>query len=293
MKTAHKLILALFAAAILTTCTATAYAEDDPWADDNRPALRGKKIELTEEKVDEIMAELAETNPAKAELLEKLRKENPDIFKAQIKRIAIGKSRRDNKGRMGQPGMNGRDGQQMPGRRSSRGGRGGRGDGMVRQQETETLEWLEKNDPDSAKELLELKQENRKLYVRKMSYLVKKYRKIMEAEKTNPALAAVLKEDLELKSQTGILMKKIRGTSDDKEKQELKSELEVLTGKRFDLIIKKKQLQYEDLLKKLEELKNSIKESEAEMENLKGKKADHIKERVEALINKTEEIRWE
>ena len=88
-------------------------------------------------------------------------------------------------------------------------------------------------------------------------------------------------------------MKKIRGTTDDGEKQKLKGELEVLTGKRFDLIIKKKQLQYEDLLKKLEELKNSIKEREAEIETLKGKKADHIKERVEELINNTEKIRWE
>ena len=59
------------------------------------------------------------------------------------------------------------------------------------------------------------------------------------------------------------------------------------------MIIKKKQLQYEALEKKLEELKNNIKQSEAELENLKGKKSDHIKERVEELISKTEKLRWE
>ena len=293
MKTAHKLIMTLFVAAILIACTATAYAEDDPWTDDDRPAQRGKKIELTEEKIDQIMAELAESNPAKAERLEQLRKENPDIFQAQIRRIAMGKTRRGGKDRTRQPGVPEQMGRRSTPSRGGRDGRGGRGAEMIRQQETETLEWLEKNDPDTAKKLLKLKEENRKLYISKMPNLVEKYREIMEAEKTNPALATVLKDDLEFKTQTGKLMRKIRGTSDDDEKEKLKGELEVLTGKRFDLLIKKRQLQYEDLLKKLEELKTRIKESKAEMENLKTKKADHIKERVETLINKTEKMRWE
>ena len=300
MKTAHKLTLAVFVTAILAICLPAVYAEQDPWTEDTESGPPRREVKLTDEKINEIMAELAANNPDKAERLEQLRKENPDTFNTVIARLAMNKEgRRDRRSREDRmmPGMpGGQMGRQTPGERvPSRDGKGGPGYGheMIRQQETETLEWLERNDPNEAKELLKLKEENHKLYIRKMSSAVKKYRKIMETEKNNPALAAVLKEDLELKRQTSDLMKKIRGTTDDGEKQKLKGELEVLTGKRFDLIIKKKQLQYEDLLKKLEELKNSIKEREAEIETLKGKKADHIKERVEELINNTEKIRWE
>ena len=296
MKTAHKLILTLFATATLALCSAAVYAERGPWQDNERPRMRGRGAELTEEKIDEIMAQLEQTDPEQAERLEKLRKENPVIFQIRLRRIARAdraerRGRRTRPGRDGVPGaMGGMNGMMPP--MGPRGEMGGRGMEMVRRRETELLEWLEKNDPDRAEEFLKLKDENPRLYIKKMSSAIRRYREVIEMEKTNPALAAVIKEDIELKSRVSKLMRKFRTATDD-EKEALRGELESLTSKRFDLIIKKKQLQYEDLKKKLEELKNNIKESEAELENLKNKKSEHIKERVEELINKTEKIRWE
>ena len=299
MKTTHKLILALFAMAVLTVWTTGVYAEQDPWQGDESPRSRSRGVELTEEKIDEIMAQLAETNPEQAEHLEKLREENPVIFKMQLKRIARGETANRRSRRNYAPGQGrGRPGGMddgMPGRPQTRGMRGktGRGMEMARQKETELLEWLEKNDPDRAEEFSKLKKENPRLYLRKMSSAIRMYREIIEIEKTNPALAAVIKEDLGLKTQVGKLMRKFRTATDD-EKETLRDELESLTSKRFDLIIKKKQLQYEDLKKKLEELKNNIKESEAELETLKSKKSDHIKERLdELIISKSEKINWD
>ena len=208
MKTAHKLTLAVFVTAILAICLPAVYAEQDPWTEDTESGPPRREVKLTDEKINEIMAELAANNPDKAERLEQLRKENPDTFNTVIARLAMNKEgRRDRRSREDRmmPGMpGGQMGRQTPGERvPSRDGKGGPGYGheMIRQQETETLEWLERNDPNEAKELLKLKEENHKLYIRKMSSAVKKYRKIMETEKNNPALAAVLKEDLELNRQ--------------------------------------------------------------------------------------------
>ena len=291
MKTAHKLILAVLVTALLTIPMASAYTEDAPLPEDEGLRPPRRMIELSEEKIDEIMQGLTETSPQIAERLEKLREEDPDAFQMQIRRIAMKSSHRGRRGERMQP-PEGRGGGKYGGRRSETRD-GGRGRDMMRQRETEILEWLEENDPNQAQELKTLKGENHRLYIKKMSSVIRKYNKVIDAEKTNPALAAVLKEDVELKSQTRALMKKIKAATDEDEKQELKTELESLTGKRFDLIIKKKQLRYEDLKKKLEELKNNIKESEAELENLKGKKSEQIKERVEELISKTEKIQWE
>jgi hypothetical protein len=294
MKTAHKLILTLFAMALLAVCSAAVYAEEDQGAEGEglRPNYKG--VELSEEKIDEIMQGLTETDPEMAKRLEKLRDENPEAFQMQIKRFAMRRTRdRGRDGKMSPGMMPGQPGGRYPRRSTARTSRRGLSREMMQQKETEILAWLEKNDPNQAQELKNLKEENQRLYIKKMARTVRKYDKVIEAEKTNPALAAVLKEDIALKGQIRTLTKKIKTTTDNDEKQQLKTELESVVSQRFDLIVKKKQLQYEDLLKKLEELKNNIKESEAELENLKGKKSDHIKERVDELISKTERIRWE
>jgi flagellar motor protein MotB len=122
---------------------------------------------------------------------------------------------------------------------------------------------------------------------------LKKYRRIFEAEKENPELAKVLKEDLELKEKRNKLLRRIRASTNDAEKKRLTKELEEVVSSRFDLIVKRKQIEYEQLSKKLEKLKEQVKRSEAEVEKWENVKDKEVKQRLEELISRAEKFNWE
>ena len=121
----------------------------------------------------------------------------------------------------------------------------------------------------------------------------KQYGRIAEATRENPKLAKVLKEDLELKKKRDKLLGRIRAVSDEKKKKELTAQLEEIVGDRFDLIVRRKQIRYEQLRKKLEKLKKQVKQSEAEVEKWNELKDEKVKERLEELISQTEKFNWD
>ena len=164
--------------------------------------------------------------------------------------------------------------------------------GKLRAMETELISWLEKNEPETAKALAELKEKDQPSYRRRLSIETRKYREIIDAQQTNPALAELLKKDLGLKQKRNELLDKLKAATDDKQKEELTAQLKEVIGQRFDLIVQKKQIKYEELKKKLEELQRQIKTSQLELETFKNKKSEHIKEHMENLINKNEQFDW-
>ena len=100
---------------------------------------------------------------------------------------------------------------------------------------------------------------------------------------------------MELKKKRDELLGKIRAATDEDEKKKLKEELEEVISDKFDLLVKRKQIAYEQLLKKLEELKEDIKKSEAEVEKWKDAKFknESVKARVEELMSRTEKFKWD
>jgi len=164
--------------------------------------------------------------------------------------------------------------------------------GRLRERYAEYLEWLEKNYPEEAQELAELKEAKPDLHMRQFWLSYRKYRRIFEASEENPKLVEVLKEDLELKSKRDKLLGKIRAASGD-EKEELVKELKNVVSSRFDLIVKRKQITYEQLRKELEELKERVKQSESEVEKWKELKGEKVKERLGELIDRTEKFNWD
>jgi len=160
---------------------------------------------------------------------------------------------------------------------------------------SEYLEWLGKNHPEEAEKLAELKDKKPELYRKHLRYRYKKYRKIMDAEEENPQLAEVLKQELELKIKRDKLLRKITGAADDKQKEKLVKKLKELISNRFDLIVKRKQIGYELLSKRLEELKKELKQSEAGIEKWKATKfrEEKVKERLEKLMSRIEEFDWD
>jgi DNA repair exonuclease SbcCD ATPase subunit len=176
----------------------------------------------------------------------------------------------------------------------------GRGGGRQRwrermeQKHDEYIEWLKKNFPEEAKRLTRLHEkdpENLEEYIQQFIDSRDKFGEIMEAQERNPELAEILKEEFELKRDRAKLLEKIR-TAQGKQRKELMQKLEELVNIRFDLIVRKKQLRYEHLRRRLERLQKEVKEREAEVEKLKSKKAQFIKERVEGLTSKAEKMDW-
>ena len=83
------LVLAIGAVLVLTGLPSGAVEKEDEsvWHEDEPRGGGFRRFELTDEVIEHMMSRLAETNPAKAKELAKLRKENPDRFKAELREV--------------------------------------------------------------------------------------------------------------------------------------------------------------------------------------------------------------
>ena len=225
------------------------------------------RFDLTDEEVDQIMKSLKERSPEKAKELEKLREKEPEKFNAELRRHAreeFGKVVRE------------------------------RIEKWRRQRQADFLEWLEKNLPDEAEELAKLKERSPDLYSEKYELVSKKYGRIYNESRRNPELEKVLIEDLRLQKRRDHLLGKINSTKSRREKQKLTEELEEVVGRRYDLIVRRKQIAYERLLKWLEELQNRIKESRADILKAQNTdvKAENVKTRTKELLEQKKGFNW-
>jgi hypothetical protein len=156
----------------------------------------------------------------------------------------------------------------------------------------EYIKWLEKSYPDEAKALSQAKETNPELYLKRLKESFDKYGRLAHAEKSNPEMAKLLKEDIEIKAQEQKILEQLRAATDENQKKKLTAELQTLVNKRFDVIVTQKQLRYQELNKRLEEMKKEVQKQQADLDKLKGKKDEEVKKRLDSLINKTEEINW-
>jgi hypothetical protein len=300
MKTIYGTILVLItAAAMLLTvppaCRAVEKEQENIWSEHD-PKLAHCRWELTDERVERMMGRLRQTNPEKAKELAKLREKDPEKFKTELRKVMHKKfyerHKQQEQCRAGRGPQHKWGPPSIPGMHGERMGRQPRTMRM-REKHAEYFEWLKKNYPQEAEKLAGLKDRKPKLHTRQMVLSLKKYRRIFEAEKENPQLAKVLKEDLQLKEERNKLLRKIRASTNDAEKKQLTKELEKVVSVRFDLIVKRKQIEYEQLSKKLEKLKERVKRSEAEVQKWENVKKVEVKQRLEELISRTEKFNWD
>ena len=305
-------LVASLALVSLTPAMQAAEADKNIWSDE--PAETQRRFKLTDERIEEFLDQLAEAHPDRAAELRKLRKSNPEQFRKELRetfaeRRRVGGHPGDEprgEGRGGareRPGrgpgrMGGRPEMEAgPGPRSggSLGGRGGRRERWrerIQERHEEYIEWLKDNYPEKAKKLVQLREKNPDEYIKHVMASRERYGDIMEAQERSPELAEVLKEELELKRDRAKLLEKIRSDK-GKQRKDLIQKLEEVVNTRFDLIVRKKQLRYEHLLRRLERLQKEVKQREAEVEKLKSKKAQFIKERLEELTSKAEKMNWD
>ncbi len=303
MKTKYGIILVLVMAAVLSTtalyCRAaedvnkeevksteplplppSSVAEkEDIWSEDAAKGEHGRP-KLTEERIERIMNRLAETDPNKAKELKQLQENDPEKFKTELRDIMrkqFGKKFRERREKRLEPFG---PGHMMP-------------EMGMHWRYDKYLDWLKKNYAEEAKKLAELSKRDPDLYWKQLGLGLKKYGRIAEAARENPRLAEVLKKDLELRQQQDKLLKEIE-TANDKNKEGLIKDLKEVINNRFDVIVERKQIEYEQLLEKLERLKNNVEQRKAKMEKWKDAKFkdDSVKARIEELLGKSNKFTW-
>ncbi|MGA1980015.1 MAG: hypothetical protein ABSG99_05570 [Sedimentisphaerales bacterium] len=271
--------------------------KEDIWSEDAAKGGPGG-FELTAERIERIMNRLAKTDPNKAEQLKQLQQKDPEKFKAELRDVMreqtvkrIGKRMEKPMEPIGPEGMPPEMGMQ---RRGEPFGRGHMPPEMEMQWRYDKyLDWLKENYADEAKKLTELSTKDPNTYWKQLGLSMKKYGRIAEAARENPRLAEVLKKDLALRQQQDKLLGEIEAAG-DKDKEGLVKDLKEVLNNRFDVIVERKQIEYEQLLKKLERLKNEVEQRKARMEKWKDAKFkdESVKARIEELLGKSDKFTW-
>jgi hypothetical protein len=230
------------------------------------------RFDLTNEEIDRILMGLKERSPEKAKELEQMREKDPEKFQQELRIHAFEE--------LGKIFMERREKLEEKWRQQRR---------------AEFVEWLQKNMPNEAEELAKLKDRNAELYGKKYDLAWRNYGRIFDTSRHSPELAEILLEDFGLQKRTEELSAKIKTARNEKDKKKLTAEMEEVVGLRYDLIVRKKQLAYEWLLKRLEELQNHVKESRAEISIWQDPKtkAENVKERVEYLLEEKKGFSWD
>jgi hypothetical protein len=218
--------------------------------------------------INKAMAGLKKRDPAKAKELEKLRKGDIEKFKTQLREVA-------------RPELDqiGRD--YWEARRQKR--------------NAEFLEWLKATYPEEEQRLATLREKDPPLYARTLDHLLSQYGHIFDAHSSNPELGAVLKEDFDLKKRTDEICRQLRREKAEAKKQELGTELQEVVARRYDLIVRRKEIAYEQLLKRLQDLQKQVIESKSDIAKYKDDriKQENVRQRVQALTDNKVKFKWD
>jgi len=267
------LVLSMTSFVLLTAlpCRGTEKAEAEKtngdansiWTQDERRGPRSSRWELTDEEINRILKTL---DPKKAKELAELRETDPRKFHDELRNQAREEFEKVIRERI---------------------------EVWRKERQAEFLEWLGKEYTHQAKELAKLKAKDPDLYNKKFDLAWNTYRRIYETWRRNPELGQVLKEDTALKKRRDELLAKFKNTKDSKQKKKLLGQLEDAVSARFDLIVRRKQIAYKHLLKRLEELQKKIQESRNEMGRWRSKKfkTDNVKERIKDLLDP--DFKWD
>lgn len=243
-----------------------------PTSNENRDIWRevsfdvAEDLLLTKKQVDQALHELKKTDPSKAEQIEKLKDSDAEAFFEAI---------RDEIERQ-------KDASKKPPPQK---------DKQLEKKYQDFLGWFEKKHPKDHSELTALKTTDSEKFVQRTKDLFNIYRPILKMEKVNPDLAAVMEKNIELQKQRDALLLRIR-ISETKEKAKLIDELKSVVSKRFDTIVRERQLQYEWQGRRIEELTQKLQERTAALDALKKSKNQSVEARLEELVKLTKEVNW-
>jgi len=244
-------------------------AKSDIWLDEPKETQPPWwQRDLADDVVDRMMKGIQKRDPAKAKQLSELRQKDPVKFKAQLRE-------------QGQPELDQMIRERFDARRQER--------------NAKFVEWLKANYASEEQALTKLKEKDPQLYISEFDRLMRQYGYIFEADSSCPELGTALKADFELKKRVNDLLKQIRNEKSDAKKQALGMELQDVVAKRYDLIVRRKEIACEQLLKKLDELQKQVRVSQDEIAKWRdGKvKQENVRQRIQALTENKVRFKWD
>jgi hypothetical protein len=247
--------------------------EQDIFEDEQREQRTGRRrgrrrFELTEDETNRVMEDFKKRNPKKAKELAGLRKKNPEKFTNELWEHA-----REELEKIGRE----------------------RWEKWLRERRAAFLKWLEENVPGETRDLARLKNAEPDLYNKKYELVRRKYSRIFDESRRNPEWARVLLEDVKLQNRRNELVAKIKATNNKQVEKKLTTELEVVIALRYDVILKQKQMALERLLKRLEDLRNQIRDSQDDIHKYQDPqtKEANIKQRAKELLEEKKKSLWD
>lgn len=265
-------LAAVALAGALVARAASAGSQDkdqkDIWKDEPKQPRSWWSRELSDETISRVMEGIRQRDPAKAKELEQLREKDRDLFDIQLREY-------------GRPEFEQMGREYWENRRKKR--------------HAEFVEWLQANYAKDHEDLTKLEDRDPTLYARNFEHLMKQYGYIFDADRSNPELGKVLKEDHALKQRRDELLHRIRHEKSGSKREQLGVELTQVVARRYDLIVRQKEIAYEQLLRKLEDLQRQIRESKDEIIKWKDDelKQDNVRERVKSLTRGRVKFRWD
>jgi len=231
------------------------------WTEDlERESGRGQ---LTKERLDQIIKYASQGKPEEEKRLRKLYQDDQKKFWDEVRKFF----------QANRPQGNGQ------------GPRGGQWREQLQRRHDEFIQWLKENYPELEKDLTRLREDNPDEYFRRFLATRKKYESVRAMETRHPALAAVLKELIDMADDRDELLREIH-CAGNRQRRKLIEELRDIVSRRFDLIVKKKTLQYRYLRERLQGLQEELAGREQELGELKASKKHTTASRVEALLNR-------
>ncbi len=226
-----------------------------------------RRMRLSEEEIARIMEQIKKENPQKATELDAMRTLDGEKFRRELReygREEFGKIVRE------------------------------RIDEYRSRRRDEFIKWLEEQYQGEAKELAGFRDKDADVYNQRYDFVWRKYGYIHEAWRTNAELGEVLKQDLTLKNRRDYLLANLKNEQDENKKKELLAQLREVTEDRFDLIVRRKQIAYDDLLKKVKELQDRINGQKDEIRKWRDEKfkEENVKQRIKELTEGIPKFNW-
>lgn len=234
-------------------------------------------VVLTDRQIDRFLSRLSESNPARAADLEKIRITHPQQFRWEIRdemasrffgRTAPSDTVEPSPSIPADPPVGVEDAEQKRYR--------------------DLVVWLEQNFPQQAEEL----KANPAISESRVNELFRRYEPVMRTERNNPPLADAMKEDISVQMQCDALLL-ILPYVDEPARNRIIHRIDELTAKRFDLILLKRQLQHDQLQRRLERLSQELARQNEEIELLKSGKDLAVKDRVNELVKRADNADWD
>jgi len=266
------LVVGIALAGGLTTVALTAaetnQAKSDIWKDEPKETRPSWQRDMSRDQIERVLKGIQERDPAKAKELTELRRKDPNRFMTELRE-------------QGRPEIDQMYRDRIEARRQER--------------NNKFLEWLKANYPAEEQALTKIKERGSQPYLTAFDNAMNRYGYIYEAESSSPELGAVLKEDLELRKRTDQLCAHLRSEKSEAKRQAMGAELQEVVARRYDLIVRRKEIAYEQLFKRLEDIQKQVTASKDDIAKYKDEqiRQENVRQRVEALIGNKVRFKWD